>query len=308
MPNLQIVPFTAAHLPDLTRLINAQIAPIPPYWKLSETQVADILGKDSLWEIHFEDEDSPVWRWENEIVCAVNNHNRVQAAMRLDYRYDDGKLAMVSARWLVAHEDQPKALSRLLDYLTAKRSRDDTAIFIHGRSDFSLGWGGVPLHCVHITKGLEQKGFIPSQKWLVMSADIAAWQSTPLAPIPAPFTPRWRIDEGHLDRTVVIEDGDTLAAECQSWGIPLEFTACDTYAQWMQIEWLGVEAPYQRRGLARRLLQEQFRYHALRGITRCIAHTEVANLPTQQLNRSLGFQVDAEIWSWQWSPPTVTTA
>lgn len=303
MPTLQIAPFDAAHLPDLTRLINAQIAPIPPYWKLTTAQVAEILGKDSLWETHFEDEDTPVWRWEKEIVCAVDSQNRVHAATRIDYRYDDGKLGMVSSRWLVADKAQPKALLRLLDLLTAKRESNAVKIFVHGRSDFSLGWGGVPIHCTHITQALEQKGFTPMQKWLVMSADITRWQDAPFTPIPAPFIPRWRIDEAHLDRTVVIEDGDTLAAECQSWGIPLEFVACETYAQWMQIEWLGVEAPYQRRGFARRLLQEQFRFHALRGITRCIAHTELDNQPTRQLNKSLGFQVDAEIWSWQWSSP-----
>lgn len=303
MPTLQIVPFTAAHLPDLTRLINAQIAPIPPYWRLTTAQVAEILSQDSLWEIHFEDEITPVWRWEKEIVCVVDSQNHVHAATRIDYRYDDGKLAVVSSRWLVADEAKPKALLRLLDLLTAKRESNEVGIFVHGRSDFSLGWGGVPVHCTHITHALEQKGFTPTQKWLVMTANITAWQHTSLAPIPAPFVPRWRIDEAHLDRTVMIEDDDTLAAECQSWGIPLEFAACDTYAQWMQIEWLGVETPYQRRGFARRLLQEQFRYHALRGITHCIAHTEVDNQPTRQLNQSLGFQVDAEIWSWQWSPP-----
>lgn len=303
MSTLQIVPFAAAHLPDLTRLINAQIAPIPPYWQFAPPQVADIVSAASLWEVHFENEEPTPWRWENEIVCAVNSQNKLYAAMRLDYRYDDDKLAMVSGRWLVADKAQPRALSRLLDYLIAKQHAAGVSIMIHGRSDFSLGWGGVPVHCGHINKVLEQKGFKPIQKWLVMSADVSQWQMAPFSPIPAAFSPRWRLDETHLDRTVVIEDGNTLAAECQSWGIPPEFAACDTYGQWMQIEWLGVEEPYQRRGFARRLLQEQFRYHALRGITHCIAHTEVSNLPTQALNRSLGFKVDAEIWSWQWSPP-----
>ncbi|MCA0455221.1 MAG: GNAT family N-acetyltransferase [Chloroflexi bacterium] len=304
MPNLRIVSYVAAdHQRDVTRLVNEQIAPIPPYWKLTEKQVAEILAKDSLWEIHFEDEETPAWGWENEIVCVVNRlDNRVYAATRLDYRYDDGKLAMVSARWLVADPEHSTALLRLIDYITAKRETDGVSIYVHGRSDFSAGWGGVPLHAAHITRALAQKGFTPIQKWLVMTASISQWQTEPLSPLPAPYVPRWRIDDAHLSREVLIEDGDVLVGECQSWGIPPEFVACATYGQWMQIEWLGVEEPYQRRGFARRLLQEQFRYHALRGITHCVAHTELHNLPTQMLNRSLGFTVNAEIWSWQWSP------
>ena len=98
---MEIIPFERGHVADVTRLVNAQIAFVPPHWQLSEAQVWDILQKDSLWEIHYADEEPSPWTWSNEIICVVDN-DRVLAAGRMDYRYDDSRLVMVSGRWLVS--------------------------------------------------------------------------------------------------------------------------------------------------------------------------------------------------------------
>ncbi|MBA3871525.1 MAG: hypothetical protein H0X30_20460, partial [Anaerolineae bacterium] len=122
---MQIVPFEATHVTDVTRLVNAQIAPIPPHWTLTKSQVTAILQQDSLWEIHYADEEAPPWTWHNEIICVVEDEH-VHAAARFDHTYDHGQIGTASARWLVSHPQYPAALNLLLDHLIAKRG-DTTA-------------------------------------------------------------------------------------------------------------------------------------------------------------------------------------
>jgi ribosomal protein S18 acetylase RimI-like enzyme len=311
---MQVVAFEAAHVADVTRLVNAQIAAVAPGWQLSEARVWDILQKESLWEIHYADEDPPPWTWSVETVCVVEGE-RVLAAARFDYRYDEGVLGMVSGRWLVAEVNQAEAVGMLLAYLIAKRGDSQAAILVNGRSDFGAGWSGVPTSDEQIRQVLEEKGFVPFQKWVIMTAEIGNSEPPPqsyggyLASSSVRRQPaseggnqtlRWEIDEGRLEWDVAIYDGDTMIGECQSWGIPPEFETCAGYEEWMQIEWLGVEEAYQRRGLGRRLLEAQLRYHAARGVKHCLLYTEVNNVAARAVNVALGFEVQAEVWGWMW--------
>jgi ribosomal protein S18 acetylase RimI-like enzyme len=68
----------------------------------------------------------------------------------------------------------------------------------------------------------------------------------------------------------------------------------------MQIEWLSVDEPYRRQGLARRLMIEQFRYHAAHDKRYCFVYTNTDNTATINLNASLGFTTQAEVWGWTW--------
>jgi ribosomal protein S18 acetylase RimI-like enzyme len=299
---MKVVPFAAEHAAGVARLVNAQIISMPPGWQLSETQVWDILQKESLWEIHYEDEEPPAWTWKNEIVCVVEN-DRVLAAARFDYRYDEAVLGLASARWLVGDLQHPDALRHLLDYLTAKRTIKETKIHVNGRSDFGLGWGGIPTTEGHVMQALAKKGFIPFQRWRIMTADISFFAADRIILLPIRMqSHQWAINESRLEWHLNLYDGENLIGECQSWGIPPEFVDCPDYDRWMQLEWLGVEEPYRRRGLARRMMREQFRYHTTRGIKHCFLYTEVDNAATQALNASLGFTTQAEVWGWVWQP------
>ena len=113
---------------------------------------------------------------------------------------------------------------------------------------------------------------------------------------------RWKIDEARLEWNVEIYDGEAMIGECQSWGIPPEFETCAGYNEWMEIEWLGVEEPYRRKGLAWRMMQEQFRYHAMGGKRHCFVYTATDNLPTIKLNNRMGFTTQVEVWGWTWKP------
>ena len=310
---MEVVAFEAKHVAGVTRLANAQIASVPPYWSLSDNQVWDILQKESLWEIHYADEEPPPWTWQVETVCVVEGE-RVLAAARFDTRYDVGVLGMVSGRWLVAEADQPEALGLLLDTLTEKRGETSAAILVNGRSDFGAGWSGVPTTDALVTSMLAAKGFVPFQKWVIMTAETIS------EPPPQPYGGylatssvrrqpasdggsqilQWNIDEGRLEWDVQIFDGEEMIGECQSWGIPPEFKMCAGYEEWMQIEWLGVEEAYQRRGLGRQLLGAQLQYHAGRGVKHCLLYTEVTNVAARAVNVSLGFEDKAEVWGWMW--------
>ncbi len=251
---MEIIPFEKQHAADVTRLVNAQIASVPPHWQLSEAQVWDILQKDSLWEVHYQDEEPPPWTWKNEICCVVEDQ-QVLAAARFDHVYDHEQLTTVSTRWLVSDSKYPDALNMLLDYLIAKRGEGKASILINGRSDFGIGWSGIPTTDTHLMTKLADKGFEPFQKWLVMTANIA-YMPTQLYVLTLldPLRLEWAIKESRLEWNVNLYDGETLIGECQSWGIPPEFASCPDYDRWMQIEWLGVEEAYRRRGLGGRLL------------------------------------------------------
>ncbi len=93
-----------------------------------------------------------------------------------------------------------------------------------------------------------------------------------------------------------LRDGEALVGECQAWGVPPHFAGCPGVAEWMTIEWLGVEEPYRRKGFGRWLLHEQIRRQAQRGIRRCICWTGVDNWAARNLTESLGFRVGPECW------------
>jgi ribosomal protein S18 acetylase RimI-like enzyme len=302
---LEIIPFERQHVADVTRLVNAQIASVPPHWQLSEAQVWDILQKDSLWEVHYQDEEPPPWTWGNEIICVVEN-NRVFTAARIDHVYDDEQLTTVSTRWIVSDPQYPDALNMLLDYLIAKRGEGKASIIINGRSDFGIDWSGIPTTADHLNNALWTKGFTPFQKWLVMTRNISSLPTINVQlSVHNPDDPlrlEWDKNDSRLEWNLNLYDGENLIGECQSWGIPPGFAACPDYDRWMQIEWLGVDEAYRRRGFGHRLLSTQLHANAWRGKHYCLLYTDTDNTATINLNKRLGFSTESEVWGWMWKP------
>ena len=102
---MQIVEFRAELLPDLTRLINEQLAAIPPCWTLSETQVAlTIAQAGSLWGMHYpEDQEN----YTSPTVCVLEKREIVAAAQWLVP--SEGK-NVCSICWIVARPEYPIAV------------------------------------------------------------------------------------------------------------------------------------------------------------------------------------------------------
>ncbi|MEZ4667970.1 MAG: GNAT family N-acetyltransferase [Anaerolineae bacterium] len=296
---MEIIPLSSHHIDDLTPLINDYIRLMPPKWQLSTTQVAAILQASSIWDIHYrDDEPDHPWRWETETMCVVERDTALAAA-RYDQRYDDGIAAPshIETRWLVGSAARPEALQLLIDRLITFEKMGAVSVKVNSRCDFGWGWGGVPTATTFINDLLQQNNFSIVQKWAVMTADLSLLSPDTFGTI-TPFHLRWSLDDLHHEWTVEAYDDNTPVGECQSWGIPLQFAACPAYTEWMEIEWLGVEDAYQRRGLGRGLLQEQMQFHRERGVNYLALFVDAANAPALALYESLGFQCEAECWGW----------
>jgi GNAT superfamily N-acetyltransferase len=105
-----------------------------------------------------------------------------------------------------------------------------------------------------------------------------------------------RPEEAALEWDVRAFAGGDLAGECQAWGIPPHLQVCPRAAAWITIEWIGVEGPYQRKGLGRWLLREQLRHQAARGVRHVILWTECEDAAARRFYEALGFTYGPECW------------
>lgn len=109
----------------------------------------------------------------------------------------------------------------------------------------------------------------------------------------------WQVDEAALEWELRLCADDQLIGECHAWGIPRHLADCDGYADWITVEWLGVELPYRGRGIGRWLLHEQLRRQAQRGITHAILWTGTDNAAVRRADEALGFQEGPECWEFR---------
>jgi GNAT superfamily N-acetyltransferase len=182
--------------------------------------------------------------------------------------------------------------------LMAARRYGCDSLELSGRYEFGLGWFGIPAGWAHITRVLEDLGFVPTERWTVMVADTRGWQQAPRPPIDR-LTLRWEIDgripEWRLEMHV---DGHSVG-ECQIWGPPPLWSATPDFETWGIVEWIEVDPSYRRRGLGQLLLQEQARFQAADGRTKFMLYTEVDNAPARQLFEQMGFTYASECWCWK---------
>ena len=98
---MQIVEFHEKLLPSLTRLINHEIAAIPPGFMLSEAEVSQIITKGgSLWQIHFPEEREP---YPTGTICVLEHREVVAAAQWIEPKEPNG---IFSLAWIVARPER----------------------------------------------------------------------------------------------------------------------------------------------------------------------------------------------------------
>jgi GNAT superfamily N-acetyltransferase len=150
-----------------------------------------------------------------------------------------------------------------------------------------LRYARVPDVWPHLRVALERLGCVPKDTWVMMHIPIELiTQSVPDLP---GFSFNWNIKEPQLEWELTAQTQETLAGECFAWGIPTHFRENANFDEWITFEWVGVEEPYRRRGLARRLMLEQMLFHYQRGVRNVMLWVEVDNLPARSLYESLGF-------------------
>jgi len=85
----------------------------------------------------------------------------------------------------------------------------------------------------------------------------------------------WNMNKPALEWNLSAYYGDVLAGECQVWGIPPHLEDWLEAPLWATIEYIEVAEAYRQQGLGRRLIAEQMRFHARRGVQHFLAWTQV---------------------------------
>src|SRR3954452_22335516 len=106
---MQIVEYHDKLLPSLTRLINQQIAGLPPCCVMTQEQVADTVERGgSLWNIHYPAEREP---HTGGTICVLEHRAVVAAAQWYVPRMEHGVFVL---QWIVANPERPQPLRTLL--------------------------------------------------------------------------------------------------------------------------------------------------------------------------------------------------
>jgi len=278
---VEVSPFSLRWLSDLTAMVNAHISQVPPGWTLTESQVAATMSASSWWDVHYPAEPKPA---DFEVLCAAVN-GRLAASAKILYVEDDG--AYIS--WVVADSAEPDALSSLLDELIEHARQRQCKVLGFSRWEFGLGWFGIPILWSHLVRGLQGAGFKTEGEWVLVGGELTT------ATLPEPsgspdVLVEWRINEPESEWKVVARLDGIEVGECEFWGIPAAFRVSSVYEDWITVEWIGVEKPYQRRGIGRRLFAEGLSYHAGRGVKNVLLWTDRDNVPFQRLAEQFGFR------------------
>jgi GNAT superfamily N-acetyltransferase len=292
------IEFSADLLPDLTRLVNAQLAAVPPGWSLTETQAAQTLAQASdLWGVHFPEQKAV---FELETLCVLDR-GRLTAAAQWGFPIVPETRGIDNASvlfWIAAEPTSAESLPLLLETLAAHSRAAGSPRITTTRFSFGVGWLGIPALWTHVTEGLQAAGFAVTRRWVILACPAS------LPEVPAPESIRsmnisWQVDENASEWDFRLHADGELVGECSAWGIPQHFSGSEGYANWITVEWLGVEPAYQRKGIGRWLVAEQLRRQAGRGISKAILWTETNNQALAGLGESLGFQTGPECWEFE---------
>jgi GNAT superfamily N-acetyltransferase len=298
---MDCVPFAPELLPDLTMLINSHIAQIPPGWTLSQAQIAATLTSVSeLWHIHYPEENA---MFESETVCVLDQ-GHLTAAAQWGYPVQERTPGYVNQPttsvlfWIVAEPDNSVARQSLLKALATRSLTAACHRTTTTRFTFGVGWLGIAVTWSHLIDGLQLAGFTVEKRWMVLTGPANKPGLVPPIYLRS-MNVAWQVDAAALEWELQLYAGGDLIGECHAWGIPPHLTERDENADWITIEWLGVEPPQRRQGIGRWLLSEQLRRQAERGVTQAILWTKLENRAARRLSESSGFQNCFECWEFE---------
>jgi len=275
----------AGFLPDLAVLVNRSLVSVPPGWTLTPARLGVFLRSPSAWAVHYP--EPPAFVKQDMGVVA---DGRLLAA---------GQYAVVGRTcylcWLAADPGEPGALEELLEELKDLATGQGCDELAQSRNELGVGWFGTPLCWDHVFRGLREAGWEPGDRWLVMTGETDA-----AAPVLEPPFRSIRLDRSEnpeaLEWSVDARVGDVPAADCTLWGLPELFRDCPGCAEWMTLESIDVEEPFQRHGIALWLVGEQMRWLAGRGFRHVLLFTETGNLPARGCFEKAGFVPGPECW------------
>lgn len=280
---MQIVEYHEKLLPSLTRLINEQIAQVPPGFVLREEQVADTIARGgTLWDIHFRREKRELYA--PEVLCVLERREVVAAAQWF-FLVKEG---VVSIQWLVAQPGRQVPLRTLLHLIDKWGELRGAGANRFARFAFGVGWFGLPAKWTHIIDPMLESGYRQTEKWSLMLGETSEYGGA--TPPNTRLEYHWNMNKPALEWELSAYLGDQLVGESLVWGIPPHLEECPPAPQWAAVESVEVEKAYRRNGIGKWLLAEQMRFHGRRGVQHLIAWTRDGNRAGRKLQRSMGFE------------------
>lgn len=295
---MNCVAFSPDHLAALTRLINSQLAAIPPGWILTEAQVAATIAQASkLWFTHYPEQDT---NFVTETLCLIDQGRLVAAAqwgysVPLQPDVSDNTSVLF---WVAAAPESEYGLQLLLETIIQHSHEVSRYKITTSRFSFGVGWLGIPATWTHVIAALQKVGFVVSYRWLILVGGTKMPTVNPPGLLVS-IQPSWRIDSNAGEWELQLHTQGKLVSECQAWAVPPHFSACAGYRDWITLEWLGVEPEYQRRGIGRWLMVEQCQAQAQRNISYAIMWTGTDNAPLRRLADSLNFRSGPACWEFE---------
>ncbi len=285
---MQIVEYHEKLLPSLTALVNQHMAAIPPGFTFSEELVGRIIEQGGgLWDIHYPNEREV---FTTETLCVLDKREVAAAAQWLMPR----DTQVFSILWVFARPDQPIPARTLFHLMENRFSKSGCELVNFSRFSFGAGWFGIPVKWKHITDAMLEVGYRQTEKWRIMRG------KTELAEEPAPpevddLRFYWNMNKPALEWNLNVYQGETEVGECEVWGMPPHLEDFPEAHQWASFEWVGVQPDFRRHGVARRLMAEQMRFHARRGVTDMLLWTGSNNRVAKRLCKSMGFSNSIEL-------------
>ncbi|MEP7291429.1 MAG: GNAT family N-acetyltransferase [Chloroflexota bacterium] len=285
---MQIVEFHDQLLPSLTRLINQHMAAVPPGFTFSEALVGQIIRfGGSLWDIHYPG-DREVFH--TETLCVLEHHEVVAAAQWLM----PNEHHVFSILWIVAAPDRPIPARTLLHLMNNRFSKSGCEMVNFSRFSFGVGWFGIPVKWKHIISPMLEAGYRQTEKWRIMHGKTDLPREAP-APSVENLQFYWNMNKPALEWDLSVYQGDSTVGECHVWGIPPHLEDYPAAPAWATVEWIGIEPPFRRNGIGRRLLAEQMRFHGRRGVTDLLLWKPSTHRASSRLYKSLGFVNSLEL-------------
>lgn len=280
---MQIVEFNEKLLPSLTRLINEQIARVPPGFQLNEGQIADTIARGgSLWDIHFPSERE---LYAPEVLCVLERREVVAAAQWFFLV----KKGTVSIQWLVAQPGRHVSVRTLLHLIDKWGEMRGAGGITFARFAFGVGWFGLPATWTHLIDPMLDSGYRQTEKWVLMHGDTGVFGNAAPPSIDS-LNFYWNMNKPALEWELSAYRGERLVGEAQVWGIPPHLEDSPPADEWATVELVEVEKAYRRHGVGKWLLAEQMRFHSRRGVQHLIAWTRDGNRAGRKLHRSMGFE------------------
>jgi GNAT superfamily N-acetyltransferase len=233
-----------------------------------------------LWGFHFPGEKFTA---ATQTLCVLEKREVIAAAQ---YLLPKDETSMLTLLWIVAQPGHPIPLRTLLHLIDRQADARGCGGITFSRFSFGVGWFGIPAGWTHVIEAMMEMGYKKEQPWLLMCGDT----STPVAVTKVEgLRYHWNMNKPALEWELTAYDGETLAGECDVWGIPLHAEDCHNVSEWVTVELVEVAKPYRRRGIGKWLLAEQMRFHARRGVKHFMLWTGQRNKAARKLNEKLGF-------------------